>query len=32
MGDYAAAWRRDNPLEAWKAANPDLTGEHAINP
>ena len=32
MCNYATAWRRDNPLECWKAAKSDLTGQYAINP
>ena len=32
MGDYVSRWKNANSLEAWKAANPDLTGEHAIEP
>jgi peptidoglycan/xylan/chitin deacetylase (PgdA/CDA1 family) len=32
MGDYAARWKEANPLQDWKKANPDLTGELAINP
>jgi peptidoglycan/xylan/chitin deacetylase (PgdA/CDA1 family) len=32
MGDYAARWQQANPVDAWKKANPDLTGELAINP
>ncbi len=32
MGDYAARWKKNNPLEVWKAANPDLTGANAIVP
>jgi peptidoglycan/xylan/chitin deacetylase (PgdA/CDA1 family) len=32
MGDYVARWRQTNSLAQWKAANPDLTGKHAINP
>lgn len=32
MGDYVARWAAANPLEAWVAANPDLTGAHAIEP
>ncbi len=32
LGDYAARWRQANPLDAWVAANPDLTGAHASEP
>ena len=32
MGDYAARWKAANPVDAWKQANPDLTGEFAIKP
>jgi peptidoglycan/xylan/chitin deacetylase (PgdA/CDA1 family) len=32
LGAYAERWRKENPLEAWKAANPDLTGVHALEP
>lgn len=32
MGDYAARWRSDNPLAEWIKANPELSGEGAINP
>lgn len=32
MNDYVTRWRQANPLNVWKAANPDLTGEHAISP
>lgn len=32
MGDYAARWKAANPVDAWKKANPDLTGEFAIKP
>jgi peptidoglycan/xylan/chitin deacetylase (PgdA/CDA1 family) len=30
LGDYAARWRAENSLEQWCKANPDLTGELAI--
>jgi peptidoglycan/xylan/chitin deacetylase (PgdA/CDA1 family) len=30
LGAYAERWRKENPLEAWKSANPDLTGVHAL--
>lgn len=32
MGEYAARWKRANKLDAWRAANPHLTGVNAINP
>lgn len=32
LGAYAERWQKENPLEAWKAANPDLTGVHALEP
>lgn len=32
LGDYANRWRAANPLADWIAANPDLTGAHAIEP
>lgn len=32
MGDYVARWRAENPLDAWKRANPDLTGAEALGP
>ena len=32
LGDYATRWRTANPLADWIAANPDLTGAHAIEP
>lgn len=32
MGEYAARWHTENPLAEWIAANPDLTGAHAIEP
>jgi len=28
--DYVARWKQRNPVEAWKAANPNLTGAGAI--
>ena len=30
LGDYAARWRAENPLERWCKDHPDLTGELAI--
>lgn len=30
MGSYAQRWRADNPIDAWKAANPLRTGINAI--
>lgn len=30
MGDYARHWRSENPLDAWKDANPLRTGVNAI--
>jgi len=32
MHNYASRWKTANPRAQWMAANPDLTGEHAINP
>ena len=32
LGTYAERWRAQNPLEAWKSAHPDLTGELSIEP
>ncbi len=32
MGDYVDRWRKDNPLDVWRKANPDLSGDLAINP
>ena len=32
MGEYAQRWTVANPLEGWKIANPELSGESAINP
>ena len=32
LGEYAQRWREANPLAQWVAANPDLTGAHAIEP
>ena len=32
MGDYVTRWAAVNPLGDWVAANPDLTGVHAIDP
>lgn len=32
MGDYVNRWATTNPLTEWVAANPDLTGAHAIEP
>jgi len=32
MGEYASRWAAENPLDQWKAENPDLTGEYAIIP
>lgn len=32
MGDYAARWKAANSVAAWKAAHPDLTGVHALEP
>jgi hypothetical protein len=26
LGDYARRWRDENPLEAWKKANPAFVG------
>ena len=32
MDAYVTRWRAANPLAAWIAANPDLTGAHALEP
>lgn len=30
LGAVARRWRTANPLDAWKAANPERTGQHAV--
>ena len=32
MGQYAERWKKDNPVEQWTNANPELSGKGAINP
>jgi hypothetical protein len=32
IGDYVARWKQSNPVDVWKAANPNLTGAGAIVP
>jgi peptidoglycan/xylan/chitin deacetylase (PgdA/CDA1 family) len=32
MGEYVGRWKQANPVDAWKKANPDLSGEFAIKP
>ena len=32
MGEYVDRWKQANPVDIWLKANPDLSGELAINP
>jgi len=32
MSEYVDRWKQANPVEVWLKANPDLSGELAINP